>query len=502
MIGLPRRHASAVPGLKRSRWTKFKAAASKRFGWLWQPRLYAGILFGFLLGRALGESSLAPFGIAFYAAVRGAGIAGPDGIPAALAVLAGSATVAPDRFPWIALSILICHALAPVFRVGRNGSTPLHAALLAAIAVAFPAAEIYGRTELVMLLFWVGFTGIVALVFTMGLSDTLSGRLRLLAPGVSPVPAIILLAAAVCGLYGLNLVRGLSLMDVAGGIAVLACAYAGGPAVGAAAGAVLAMTLLFTSFRLGEFTVAANLVAQSMAYVVAGMLAGVFRELRKVGTGLAFVLGLVTYVMVTPMSPDQLTVMALSGAVTVVLFWLTPSSWFGALPAALAAPPRGARTESSPARAVEPAVLTDRITGMSRVFKEISRTLEQVAAVETPERVEVDRPVERVSGRVCTGCSMYHHCWERQFDTTYQVMLDLWNHVEQEGPLSAHSLPEELEEICIKPDQIAAEINYLNETQRANAHFERRLEEGRTVVVDYLRNVSRMMDRFVEEVAH
>jgi len=505
VIGLPRRSASAVPGLKRSRWTQFKAAAGKRLGWLWHPRLYAGIVFGFLLGRALAGSGLAPFGVAFYAAVRGAGFSGPDSIPAALAVMVGAATAIPERFPWVALSILVCHVLAPLLRVGRSGPSPLGAGVLASIGVALPAAAMHAalgdQPDLLMLSYWVGFTGVVALVFTLGLSDTISGRLRLLAPRDSMIPAVILLAAAVCGLNGLPALRGFSPADVAIGLLVLFCAYAGGPPVGAAAGALMGITMLFPFIGQIESTLPAHLVPQSMAYVVAGMLAGAFRDLRKAGTGLAFGLGLISYAMVTLRDPDQLSVVTLSAGASVLLFWLTPGSWLGALPAALAMPVGGAPPENR-AKGLEPTVVTDRITGMSRVFKEISRTLEQVAAVTTPSAEEAAPPYEQVMGRICTACSMYHHCWERQADQTRQVFSRLWSRVEQEGLLSLHSLPEELEEICIKPDQIAGEINYLQDTRRVHSSFERRLAEGRTVVVDYLKNVSRMMDRFVDEVSH
>jgi stage II sporulation protein E len=486
-----------------------RAALQNRLGWLWQPQLYAGILLGFLLGRALGDSKLAPFGIAFYAAVRGAGFAGPDAIPAAVAVLAGSYTVAPERLPWVTLSMLICHVMAPVLRMRRTGPTPLAAGALAALAVAFPAALLFGRTDLVLLIFWIGFTGVVALVFTVGISDVTAGRVRTLAPGESPVPAVILLAAAVCGLQGLNPIVGLSMLDVAAGLVVLACAYAGGPLLGAAAGAVLGITLLFTLFRTrpaviipeGTIQIAAYQTAvQSMGYVVAGMLAGTFRELRKLGSALSFAIGFVTYGLVFLPDPDRLTVLTFSAATTVGLFWLIPARWLSGLPAALAGPAPGAK-DGAPRKVLDPMAFVERLSGMSRVFKEVSRTFEQVAAVEAPAAPAEAEPVEQAARRVCTGCSMNRHCWEKEFDRTYKVFGDFWARMETEGAMSPQTMPEALSEICIKPEQVLSAFNYLYETHRASATFTRKLEEGRTVVVDYMKNVSRMLDRFVEESA-
>src|SRR5690606_4505257 len=70
---------------------------SRRFpGWLrsrlvraWNPPLYAGLILAFLMGRAQPISPVAPFGIAFYMAVRAAGFGGLAALPVALALLGG-----------------------------------------------------------------------------------------------------------------------------------------------------------------------------------------------------------------------------------------------------------------------------------------------------------------------------------------------------------------------------------------------------------------------------
>ncbi|HYG58165.1 MAG TPA: hypothetical protein VD902_08905, partial [Symbiobacteriaceae bacterium] len=90
-----------------------KANMARRFGPLWKPQLFAGVILGYLLGRALPGTQVAPFGVAFYAAVRAAGFRGPEALPVALAVMAGSLGLQPGfpREPWVVLSVVLCHLL-------------------------------------------------------------------------------------------------------------------------------------------------------------------------------------------------------------------------------------------------------------------------------------------------------------------------------------------------------------------------------------------------------
>lgn len=507
-MGLGRRKTASVPGLKRSRWTSFKAAAAARLGWLWRPQLYAGLLLGVLLGRAMAGSHVALFGIAFYAAVRGAGFSASASAPVAVAVLAGSASVSAGNLTqwfWILIAVCVCHVVATVVRMGRSGPSPLFAAALGSATAAIPAVAYYGQSNLVLLVFLTGLTGVVTLIFTIGIADATAGRLLHAGSSDSPVAAIVVLAAALSGLDGVTTANLLSLRDVAAGLVVLACAYAGGPPLGAAAGAVLGITFVAGAFtgdlaQLGTVTDFRGFpaVTLSMGYVVAGMLGGTFRDLRKPGVGLAYSLGLITWVMVTLQTAGTVFVLALGAVVSTLLFWAIPVSWLAAVPAALGPlPPPGAR-RTGPGS--EPgANLVDRLAGMARVFKEIGRTFEQVATVAEAPTDHLPRVSGHVAERVCHSCSMYRNCWEKQSDRTHVLLADLWEQIDQEGPLSTHSVPAELEEHCIYPAQVAFALNYLHERERVQHHWERRLEEGRMVVADYLRNAARMLDRLLED---
>ncbi|MFZ5825907.1 MAG: SpoIIE family protein phosphatase [Bacillota bacterium] len=499
------RESASAPGLRRSRWTRLKAKIADRFGWAWQPLLYAGLLFGFLLGRAVPISKMAPFGIAFYVAVRGAGFSGLGVLPVALAVIAGAFTgLRPAQAGGVALAVVVAHVAMGAVRANLDRPRPLQAALLAASVAFIPTTLLSPRPETLQIAFWAGLTGVLTLVFSLGIVDVTRGRFRRVGSSDLPVPAIVMMAAALTGLQGLTLWGWLSVHGAAAGLVVMACAYAGGLALGASAGAVLGIGFFFTAIGTPPPTgPGAGLPlpeAQAMAYVVAGFLAGAFRDLKKPGVGVSYVLAFITYTMATQGLGSVAESMALTAAVAVGLFWLMPREWLAQMPVELViqqpVEPAGAEEREAPL----PEAL-DRLKSMSQVLKEVQRTFEQVAAVQAHTEPYQRRLLEQATERVCRSCSMYTQCWHRDFDKSYQLFADLWGQIEEEGPLPTAPPPEELERLCIHPEQVTFTLNYLHDIDRSRRAFARRLEEGRAIAGDYIKNVSRLLDRMAEEVA-
>ncbi|HEY3369104.1 MAG TPA: SpoIIE family protein phosphatase [Symbiobacteriaceae bacterium] len=469
----------------------------RRFGRLWKPNFYAGMLVGFLLGRALPEAQVGPLGIAFYAAVRGAGFGPLAAIPVGLAVVAGSATALPlHSVLWIGAALWAAHFAATALGVGAKGSSPLGAGLVAALAVAIPTVAVYiGST--VQPALWVGVACLLAPIFTLGILDVASGGLFRGAVADSPVPVVIIIAAAVCGLDRLVLMHIIPLQDAAAGLMVLTFAYIGGPALGTAAGAVLGI-----SFLVGGSMVpmAPDIppAAHSMAYVMAGLLAGTFRDLSKSGVGVAFYLGLVTFLLVTAQQATGLVPVIYGGAAATALFLLIPRRWMARMPAAFASQGLFGPTSREEGTATESLTVVGRVRSLSRVLREVSRAFLHVATVETPADEDEGRVFDQAAERVCHACSLNRRCWDKEFHRTHQAFSDLWAQVDAEGPLTVQPPPEGLE-FCIYPAEVASTLNYLHDLHRSRHQWERRLAQGRIVAGDYVKNAARILERFADE---
>lgn len=486
---------NADSGVHRSVWARSKAKVK---GWvqaLWRPALYLGMLLGCLMGRALPGAHIAPFGLALFAAARSAGVTAAGGLPVALAILAGSLSAQPlQQGLWILLGLVVCQLGSSALRLGRKGTSALGAALMATASAAAASTPFYAPHNLVPTLFWCGLAGVSAFIFTLGINGFLNGQLWGRG-GASAVPAVVILAAALIGLEGIYPWGLFSLRDLMTGVVILVAAYTGGPLFGAATGAVFGLGFLFPALAQAGGLAAGS---QGMAYVAGGLLAGTFRDLRRVGSTLAFCLGLVTYSMATVQNAAELLRVAYSAGLAGLLFMVVPGRWSGAISAAFS-PMWNARLQAS-SSTQQPLSLAERIQGMSRALKEVAYTFEQVAVVNAEEDEATAPPYAQVTDTLCRSCSMYSHCWEKSPSHTRQLFDGLWQKMSEDGHLTSQPLPAGLEDHCIYASQVVLELNHLYESYRTYAHWERRLADGRSVVVDYARDVARMLDRFADQV--
>lgn len=487
-------------------WRRLRERLKARLRRAWRPLLFAGIVIGFLMGRAQPFSPAAPFGIAFYTAVRAAGFGHLAALPAAAALLAGAALVQPSAtFATTAAAVGLVHVLAGLARASGQHSA-LAAAVVAAAVAAGQGLFQDPAAGAVQLTFWATLTGVLALLFTLAVADAAQGRQPGSGAPELPIPAVILLASALTGLQDLTLWGRLPLHGVFAGLAVLLCAHAGGMGWGAAAGAVIGMSSFLAVLAgppgAGMVLRAPLPDSQAMAYVVAGFLGGAFRDLKKPGVGLAYALGFLAYSMATQGQGAVLEAMALSAAAATVLFWLVPSQWVEHLARAL----DGERREE-PEPAAQPPVdeavreARERLLAVAQALREVQRTYAQVAAVGSPPEAALERRLRALTEQVCRSCAMRAQCWEKDVEETRRLMDGLWQQIEQEGPLPLAPLPGALEERCIHPAQVAVTLNHLHDLERTDRALARRLEEGRAVAGEHIQSVARMLDRMAEEIA-
>lgn len=488
-----------------NRWRRLGSWFVSRMAWAWHPLFYAGICLGFLMGRAQPFDPVAPFGIAFYMAVRAAGFSSAAGVPVALAVMGGAATVQPlPAFAASAAALGVVHALGGLSRLQARYAA-LVAALVGSVAAAVQGVLQNPAADWIQLTFWAGLTGVLALIFTLAVEELTQPRYPEGLTADLPIPAIILLAAAFTGLQDLTLWGRVSLHATAAGLAVMLFAQAGGLGWGAAAGAVIGMSsflsVLASPPAAGAWLNPALTESHAMAYVIAGFLGGSFRELRKPGVGLSYMLGFLSYTMATQGQGAVLESMALSAVAATVLFWIIPSRWISRLSGAVSVRPRAQNPPAGQDR--EDAVVAgarDQLRAMAQVLKEIQRTYTQVAAVSAGAAQEPETRFRQVVETVCHSCSLYAQCWQKEPEESRRLFEGLWEQIENEGALPMAPLPEQLEARCVHPEQIVVTLNHVHDLERSGRALTRKLEEGRAIAGEYVQNVARMLDRMADEV--
>jgi len=458
-------------------------------------RLWPLTLLGLLLARAPLFGSLHPFGLPFYLAV--ARTRPRARLPVALALVAG----ATSRDPVLGLesALLLVFAQLLVARLpARADANPLGLAAVAfclTATVRSAAAVARGMTPLDLALALA--ESFLALLLTMVSAYALPARARARdmiqgvgvgrgsERGMEQILALAVLGAgAVAGTAGVYL-GPLDLQGTMVLLLALVAGYAGGAGLGAAAGVVA-----------GLVTAAPGSAWAVAIPAFAGVTAGLFRELGRVGTGIGGMLGslLMTFHSY-PYAPAGLVLAECT--VALVLFALVPGGWLEKARAAF----RGAgEAELGVTRQLR---LHDRVVqrlhSTSRLLAELDRSLASCAGADrTGTLWEFAGPV---AFRLCDRCHQFRACWEEEFHQTYRGILGLLEVAERGGRPALTDLPESLGRRCPHAEQLVAAVAGLGELYHTSRHWQERVQEYCTLMQRQVATLARAIGRMADQAA-
>lgn len=455
------------------------------------------LLSAYLMGRALPGAQIAPFGVAFIAAVAGLGLRG--WVPAILAVatFAGAASAIPrEGALWVGFALALCLIVGRVVRLGHRAPAQVGAAVLAGASAVVAALPVYGSAPPVEVVFWSGVSAAMAQVFLLGMVDLVARREDRRPALAHLVPAVVLLASALSGLEGLALTDLISVHDLAAGFVVLAAAYLSGPAGGTIVAGVLGISFLFSLIGGGDTGILFALPeTRAMAYLVGGTLAGAFRDLGKVGVALAYCLGFVTYTMVSTTETRVTLVLGASAAAAAGLFLITPATWNrGWLRLLNPSDPEPAAPSADRASPPAAEVFTAKLKRMTELLKEISVAVDAEVKPRRDASPDLERAEGEIISRLCSKCSMQRQCWEADVDKTRALLSGLWQAARESD--RAQTPPDGLDQHCIYPAQLVGAVRHVAEIRLTEERWERRVRDARRLITVYARAMSHMAERF------
>jgi stage II sporulation protein E len=441
---------------------------------------------GFLLGRAVLLGDLMPFAASFVAAsIR---VFGRNGILAVPAVLLGLATISQGTaFAGTVLAVLGTCLLTGIVPADVKRPWLVLPALVFAVTVIAKTTLLAFTTASSYLYFTVLFEAIFAALLAGVMDYGLTALKRKAASGRALSSEEIFCTAMLFG----GLVAGtgdlklglISIKGVLSGLVILLSAMAGGTGAGAAAGAVVGIIP-------GLAYVVAPVVVG--AYSFAGLLAGLGRNFGKAGAATGFMLGNIILTVYLTDYNNLVTALAESG-VAALLFLIFPSSVIEKLKATLGitGQPRPNPQEGS----ILKEIFKERIKNWSQVFYELARSFEQVSSTvsQTPQEQSLQKLLHLAGEKVCSDCSFYRTCWERDFYKTYQVMVDLVALIEIYGKISPDNFPTGLKKRCSRTKELAITLNCLYESYNLNRYWSQRLLESREIVSEQLKGIAGVM---------
>jgi stage II sporulation protein E len=473
-----------APAWSRAGWSRMGRQGLALLAEMTRPAGLAYNVVAFLLGRVSILGELAPFGLAFFAAV--AQVERPRAPAVAVWALAGGLSAGRYLEAGVYfLVILVYWRLAG--RLTRQEKKiqagPLF--LFSAVILGGGLLVLWQQTPLYHLLlvaFDAGLCVVLTYIFQAALMATAAADRRPLSSEMV-MCLLVLVAAAVAG-FGELAVAGYSLRNMAGGLAIMVLALSGGPGLGTAAGVVVG---LVTGLSGGDAPLLISL------YAVAGLLAAAFRSQGKLAVIAGFLLG--SAIGVLAFGQAQLLPAMAEAAMAAAVFAVLPMPW-------LRVWSRGLREQAQRGGERPERAAADKLVRVAGIFDGLAATLSQGAADEAASGRAADeaRLLAAVGERVCGPCRRRSACWDKAHEQTAQGMLACLAAAE-DGQLAAGKLPAPLRTSCERAGLLADTVNAVAAQNRLATSWQNRLTDTRRLLAEQLRALGTILSNLVGEMS-
>ncbi|MBT2648864.1 stage II sporulation protein E [Bacillus sp. ISL-34] len=451
-------------------------------------------IIGFLLGRALILSQLAPFGLPFFAAVF---LMRRDRAPLALfGLIAGGLTVHYSNSLVIfasAFLLLLFHKIKKPAVEGQFKTMSMYvfASLflvnLAEQYLVFRTIQLY---DLMMIGVEAGLAMILTLIFIQSI-PLLTVRTKSQSLKTEEIVSIIILLASVMtGTIGW-MIYDLSLDHIFSRYLVLLFGLAGGAAIGSTVGVVTGLIFSLASI--------ASLYQMSLL-AFSGLLGGLLKEGRKIGVAAGLLIATLLIGLYGE-GTNNIMVTLYESLIAVALFILTPSSIINKIAKHIPGTVENSDEQQQYARKVRD-VTAQRVEQFSHVFEALSNSFSQVderGRLEEDEK-EFDYFLSNVTEKTCQLCFKKEQCWSKNFNTTYDGMQEIMLQLSENNGQLPQKTSKEWGKYCSRGPQVIGAISQELTYFEANQKLKRQVKESRKLVADQLRGVSAVMDDFAKEI--
>lgn len=438
---------------------------------------------GFLLGRAVILDFLSPFGLAFMAvfALQELNLSF-----VLTGVLLGVFTIAQKEILlkyFAAASIfIVVHLISSKWRVNKKGLAAVTAAV-ANFAAGYFVFYIknYFLYDLLMIIIESLLIALLVYVYDGAFPILKNFRTRKVISGEEMVSLSILLAFCFVGAD--FSVYGLSIQNISMILIIMMFSYYGSAGTGAALGIILGIIQALS----GSIIPAAIGV-----YGLCGLLCGILKNVGKLGSTLAFILG------------NALMTFYINGSTEVLIKFyeiLAASAVFLLIPNKIMQSALNSKKLCSTDLMKDKTYnkrfkeyTTDKLNEVASVFEELSVTLkDSVSSKDFYSQIDAAQILDQVVSKCCSNCGMCSSCWKRDFYKSYQYLFGFLTQIENEGSIRLESIAKSFRERCIKPEELISSIRYYYDLYRNNLNWKKKINESRMIVCEQLKEVSEVV---------
>lgn len=249
--------------------------------------------------------------------------------------------------------------------------------------------------------------------------------------------------------------------------------------------------------------ISTSIFAQSLGmYAISGLLAGLFKNLGRLGVITGFMLGnLALSVFVADIS--SIIVSIWETAIACLIFFVLPASLKESIATQSLGPISSLKdNEMKMLKSHLQDSVRSSMENLALVFAELSSTFTETENPKSKnkETAYLNYLYEEISNHFCYHCSRYESCWGQEFYSTSQEILDIFAAAEQKGGIAWEENPPDFIRRCLYGKEMVNAVNYLFDNLRTNEYWAERLDKSRQLVSKQLIGVSKVIKNLAEGI--
>lgn len=443
---------------------------------------------GFLLGRASILGGIAPFGIAYYGALSSAKV---NLRGTFLFIIGGILSLGLNisHLKYI-ISMVLYYMLSSVF---ANSNTVIKNAFKVFISIFIVGTCInlfdeFLLYDFILNLFEAFAGGILTLIFANSINYFIIERKERISTE-QIISTTVIISLMITGISNFT-IWGLEIRNVLIITTIIMFSLRNGPGVGAAIGIVAGMVISMSSH------ISPILIG---VYGLCGLMAGVFRDLGKVGSILGFLLAnSIITIYLNGSTEVMINIIDILGAGIVVI--LTPKKFIKKMNNYLIRPKLSGIEKRDKTEKIRD-ITIDRLNEIAQSFEMVAHTLDKIEENNKNfNRNDVSTIFDEVAERVCRGCSLNTVCWHKDFYNTYQAVFEILDVLKQKGKIEKEDLPQFFKSKCKKFEEFIKNTNFIFELYSLNLSWKRKIEESKLIVSQQIEGISQVVNKLARDI--
>lgn len=283
----------------------------------------------------------------------------------------------------------------------------------------------------------------------------------------------ILICLIVSGIGNLN-IMGVSIRSVLAYLVIIVLAFVGGATHGAVVGIVMGIIV-----GLGS----GDIMVSVACYSIIGLITGVFKEIGKIFTFLAYV---ICYAGLALYSQNLSAISIIQATLAGAIFLVISKNFLNVIAFEINDDKKKEQSNEIELNDVKDE-FTEKVKNLGAALLIVSNTLKSIGGNQNLMcKSKSSGLIENLTDRVCSNCSRSILCWEKDFNITYTSFERLIKSCEDRRIV----FPHQLEKVCINKFQLIKSADSLVTNMNNSEIMKERLEEGRLLVAEHIKNVS------------